>query len=488
MRTAGISQSTRSLVRWIRKRLLLPAGLTVAVGLAYAAPAFHSPSASAENAPPEIVPTSAPVRQLTLGKRRDEVVDVFEKAKAAVVNIHSERTVNAPNDDPFNRSAVRPQQVNGMGTGIVIDPRGYIITNFHVVDDVSLLRIRLCDGTGYTARVVVTDKDADLALIKIEPLKPLAIMTFGTSSDLLVGEPVIAIGNAYGYEHTVTQGRVSFKGRDVSLNKDVGYKGLIQTSAPINPGNSGGPLLNVLGELVGVNVAIRAGAQNIGFALPIDFVVGRSSEMVSRKRGGTKHGLILRNEVVREATESPARRIVVVEAVEANSPAAVAGFKPGDAIERIDDITVQTSIDLERALLDRESTLKFPVRVVRGAEKANLELELAPTVKMVPTTPAEVAWKRLGIKVAPVGADAVAKANPQLHGGLLITDVSAGSIAAAAGIQKGDVLVGLHSWETLRIDDVAFVLNHKDFASFLPLKYYTARDSKLKDGWFTGTP
>ena len=108
--------------------------------------------------------------------------------------------------------------------------------------------------------------------------------------------------------------------------------------------------------------------------------------------------------------------------------------------------------------------------------------------KAIPLTPTEVAAKRLGIKVAPVGADAVAKANPQLHGGLAIVDVTAGSAAAAAGLQKGDVLVGLHSWETLRVDDVSFVLNHKDYASFLPLKYYTARDGKLKDGWFTGTP
>src|SRR5439155_6306579 len=150
------------------------------------------------------------------------------------------------------------------------------------------------DGSGYTARVVATDKEADLALIKIDPTKPMPVIHFGTSTDLMIGEPVIAIGNAYGYEHTVTDGRVSFKGRDVTLNKDMGYKNLIQTSAAINPGNSGGPLLNVFGELVGVNVAIRAGAQNIGFALPIDFVVGRSAEMVSRKRGGARHGLTLR--------------------------------------------------------------------------------------------------------------------------------------------------------------------------------------------------
>ena len=469
---------------WIRRRLLLPAGLAAAVGFGLAAPGFTPPTISAENPPASVEPASA-VRQLTPGKRRDEVVDVYDKAKAAVVNIHSERTVNAPSDDPFNRSPVRPQQVNGMGTGILIDPRGYVITNFHVIDDVSLLRVRLHDGTGYTARVLVTDKEADLALIKIDPVKPLPIMAFGTSQDLMVGEPVIAIGNAYGYEHTVTHGRVSFKGRDVSLNKDMGYKNLIQTSAPINPGNSGGPLLNVLGELVGVNVAIRAGAQNIGFALPIDFVVNRSAEMVSRKRGGAKHGLTLKSDAVRTQTESAALRILKVDSVETGSPAAAAGFKAGDVIERVNDTAIQTAIDLERGLLDAPA--KVAMKVNRGGEKLDVVMELA-AAKAVIATPADLTFKRLGMKVTPVGAEAVAKANPQLHGGLIVTDVSAGSVAATAGIQKGDILVGLHSWETLRAEDIAFVLNHKDYASFLPLKFYTARDGKLKDGWFTGTP
>src|SRR5437899_1752842 len=175
-----------TVVRWARRRLLLPAGLAAAVGLAAAAPAIRAPLASAGSAAPDVVPAA---RHLTLGKRRDEVVDVYEKVKAAVVNIHSERTVTAPSDDPFNRAPVRTQQVNGMGTGIVLDPRGYILTNFHVVDEVTLLRIRLHDGTGHTARVLVTDKDADLALIKIDPIKPLAVMPFGTSSDLMIGEP-----------------------------------------------------------------------------------------------------------------------------------------------------------------------------------------------------------------------------------------------------------------------------------------------------------
>jgi serine protease Do len=456
-------------------RLVMPVLLTsAAVALASVTPAFCDP--------PPAGPPGAGV------KRRDHVVEVYERVKPSVVNIHSERTVTAPADDPFARQPVQPQRVNGMGTGIVLDGRGYILTNYHVVDDVNSLRVRLHDGTGHTARVVSTDKEADLALIKVEPAKPMPVIGFGTSSDLMVGESVIAIGNAFGYEHSVTDGRVSFKGRDVSLNKDMGYKGLIQTSAPINPGNSGGPLLNTLGEVVGVNVAIRAGAQNIGFALPVDTVIPHAADLIGvRRRNGIRHGLVLRDAVTREATESVAKRTVSVEQVDANTPAAAAGFKTGDVLEQVDDVAVVTSIDFERGLIEKPAGQKIAVKVKRGGTATDLELVLQAAAKVSPTA-VEAVWRKLGLRVAPVGADAVAKANPQLRGGLQVTDVAAGGVAATAGIQKGDVLVGLHLWETLNIDNITFVLNHKDLATFLPLKYFVAREGKLKDGWITSVP
>src|SRR5207253_11082349 len=143
----------------------------------------------------------------------------------------------------------------------------YIVTNQHVVEDVNVIRIRLSDGTSQNAAVIARSQEADLALLKIDTAGPLPTVPLGTASDLMVGETVVAIGNAYGYEHTVTVGVVSAVSRDVTLNKEVSYKALIQTDASINPGNSGGPLLNIRGELVGVNVAIRAGAQGIGFAI-----------------------------------------------------------------------------------------------------------------------------------------------------------------------------------------------------------------------------
>ncbi len=475
------SLTATTLLRFARRRLFAPAVLSVgAVGLAALGPAFSEP--------PPTLSAGERTERVTHSKRRDEVVDVYDHVKFSVVNIHSERMVAPSTDEAFNRPAGQPQRVNGMGTGIVLDGRGYILTNYHVVDDVSSLRVRLFDGTGYTARVLATDKDADLAVIKIDPVKPLPVIGFGTSSDLMVGESVIAIGNAFGYEHTVTNGRVSYKGRDVSLNKDMGYKGLIQTSAAINPGNSGGPLLNILGEVVGVNVAIRAGAQNIGFALAADQVIPHAADLISvRRRTGLRHGLTFRDRASRLSVESAAKRTVTVEHVDANSPAAAAGFKVGDVVERIGDIAVVTSIDFERGLLDKTDGSKVAVKVRRGNTATDLELSLRPAMR-APLSAADAVWKRLGIKVAPVGADAVAKANPQLRGGLIVVDVAAGSNSATAGIHKGDVLVGLHLWETLNLDNVTFVLNHKDLNTFLPLKFFVARDGKLKDGWITSVP
>jgi serine protease Do len=223
--------------------------------------------------------------------------------------------------------------------------------------------------------------------------------------------------------------------------------------------------------------------------LPVDSVIPRAADLISvRRKSGIRHGLALRDSASRDATESVAKRTVIVDGVESNSPAATAGFKPGDVIEQVDDIAVVTSIDFERGLLEKTSGSKTAVRVRRDGIASELELVLQPGVKAAPLGAADAVWKKLGMKTAPVGADTVAKANPQLRGGLLVTDVAAGSVAATAGIQKGDVLVGLHLWETLNLDNVTFVLNHKDLNTFLPLKYFVAREGKLKDGWITSVP
>ena len=425
--------------------------------------------------------------------RKDGLVAVVDRVKASVVNIHSERTVNQGGDDPFRPAALSPQRVNGMGSGIVLDPRGYIVTNHHVVDDVQSLRVRLVDGANCPARVVAVDKEADLAIIKIDPPKPLNVVPLGTAQDLMLAETVIAIGNAYGYEHTVTIGHVSAMKRDVTLNKEVSYKSLIQTDTAINPGNSGGPLFNKLGEVVGVNVAIRAGAQNIAFAIPVDSMIVRAADMMSvRRREGLRHGLVAADKVERTTDDLAARRWVTVSRTEPNSPAEAAGFKAGDVVEMVGEVPVSTTIDLERAFLDRPAGTALPVRVRRSpdgsASGEPVTLSLAAAPGGGPTaglTATEAVWRRAGLRVTPVGPAAVSAIDRQLRGGLLIQEVAVGGPAARAGLVKGDLLIGLHLWESITVDNVLFVMNHKDLESFSPVKAYFVRDGQRRQTLLT---
>ena len=225
--------------------------------------------------------------------RRTAVVEAVEKVQRCVVSISSEKKAASHSRWPFSAEENQHPRVSGMGSGVLIDGRGYILTNHHVVDKVQGIEVQLFDGTTYPARVLQYDPIMDLAVLKVDADRPLAAIEIGTSSDLMVGETVITIGNAFGYENTVSVGIISALHRDVTLSDDQVYRNLVQTDACINPGNSGGPLINVDGQLIGINVAVRAGAQGIGFALPIDEVKRVATEMLSTRRlVSTWHGLV----------------------------------------------------------------------------------------------------------------------------------------------------------------------------------------------------
>jgi serine protease Do len=410
--------------------------------------------------------------------RKTAIVTAVERVKGAVVNIHSERTGHA---DAFAPPSAR-KPMNGMGTGIVIDPRGYIVTNQHVVDDVTALRIRMADGSSHSAAVVARHPELDLAIIKIDPSSPLAVMPIGTASDLMVGETVIAVGNAYGYEHTVSLGIVSAIKRDVSLNESMSYKSLIQTDASINPGNSGGPLVNVNGELVGVNVAIRAGAQGIGFAIPVDHMVKSVSDMLkARRRSSTYDGLFCRD-VLQQGGDGLLRK-VVVDRVDSSSPAETSGLASGDVILQVGEVKIASGIDIERGLMDRKAGESIAVLVRRGDKEKTIKLALASGDRQVrPASVSDIVWQKLGVQFAPVSGDAVNRVNAQLQGGLEITSINAGGAAAKAGLRKGDVLVGLHTWETINVDNVNYVLNHPDLATFNPVPFFIVRAGQIRKG------
>lgn len=408
--------------------------------------------------------------------RRTAIVGVVEKCKAAVVNIHSERQNAIPfGDRSLGGSTGRS---NGMGTGIIIDPRGYIVTNYHVVDEVIKLQVRIHgDEERLDAVVIAKDKETDLAIIKVQPKKPLPVIKVGTSSDLMVGETVIAIGNAFGYEHTVSMGIVSALGRDVVLNKDVNYKQLIQTNASINPGNSGGPLLNIDGELIGVNVAIRAGAQGISFAIPVDNMLETVSDLLARsRRNAFPTGLQYRDRVL--AAQSPGRALLVEKVLD-NSLADKSGLKTGDTILAVNNQTVVCGLDFERALLDAKPGEKLAVKYRRGQEELSIDWALD-----VKTQPASIdpLWKELGLRLATTDNESITRLYAHLHGGMLVNEVQSQGPAAKAGIQPGDILVGLQNWETCSFDNVNYVLNHENYATFKPLQFHIIRKGQLHRG------
>lgn len=433
--------------------------------------AVANPSALAQELVPQSLSSPGSEILRSWNPRATPIVHVVAKVKHTVVNIHSERS----------ESGAQMGRINGMGTGIIVDPRGYVVTNYHVIEDVMALRIRLADGTNHHARVLSRDPETDLALLKFEPTKPLQVAPLGTARDLMVGETVVAIGNAFGYEHTVTVGIVSATNRDVSLNKDLGYKSLIQTDASINPGNSGGPLLNVLGEVVGLNVAIRREAQGIGFAIPTETLIKVTGEMMAGRRRKWNSGMALRDELLLPRQETRPLRKLVVEKVDNESHAAKAGIRPGDILVKVDESPVNHSMDWERCLIEKKPGDTMEFSIDRGGQKITGRMAIERPVP-ASTNPEEAAWARLGIRTNPVSGEQISKLHPQLHGGLLITEIKSDGSASRAGILKGDILIGLHQWEMLSLDNIVFVLNHPDLVSLNPVKFFVLRNGTLHRG------
>jgi len=403
-------------------------------------------------APPTNVTDSDP-----LSDRRTPVVRAVEKATPAVVNISTKQVrmvrpyfyMEVP--EMFKREfgdlfKPRRQVTGSLGSGVIISPQGYIVTNAHVVEQADEIIVTMADESQHKAELVSADPEGDLAIIKMETDKPVAAIRIGTSSDLMIGETVIAVGNPFGYQHSVTTGVVSAVDRTIEPSPATKREGLIQTDAPINPGNSGGPLLNIRGELIGINTAIRAGAQGLGFAIPVDKVRAIMIGLLSvRGTGQPWHGIKF----------DAANRAPVVLEVEKGSPAAKAGILKGDRIETLGGRRFAEVIELETSLLDRKIGDAISMGVRREGRSVDLVFTLAEAPK---PDGVKLALALFGLHVQELKPELARSMKLAVERGLLVGDVDPDTPAAAAGFVNGDVVVQIDQYRIYNVDSLGNLL------------------------------
>ncbi|MEE2987196.1 MAG: DegQ family serine endoprotease [Nitrospinota bacterium] len=387
-------------------------------------------------------------------------VEIAKKQNPSVVNVSVKTRVRKPGPsdrksrppDPFrdfydrffgDRNNQRPR--GGMGSGFIIDQEGYILTNYHVVEGSGEIQVLLEDDKEYAATLVGADSKTDIALIKIEKKpgdKTFPVVKLGNSDNLEVGEWVVAIGNPFGLSHTVTVGVVSAKGRSIGQGP---YDEFIQTDASINPGNSGGPLINIKGEVVGINTLIISGNSGgnvgIGFAIPINIAKGILKDL--KEKGAVTRGWlgVMIQKITPELQESFGLKHsegALVGDVIPGGPASAAGIKRGDVIVKFDGQNVKTMDVLPKVVAQAIPNKVVEVEVIReGKSKIiNVKIEVLKDAEKV-----QVAQKnKLGIQVQDITPELAKSLKLDSAEGVLVSDVTAGEPAAEKGLRRGDVI------------------------------------------------
>lgn len=422
--------------------------------------------------------TPTGLAETRVSQRLTDTVRAIRAAEPAVVNIEGNK--------PSGKIASgEPQQVNGMGSGVIIDRRGYILTNQHVVQDVTRIEVTLYDGSKYIGRLIDHDPSTDLALIKIDVPREVPVIRFGTSSDLMRGEKVVAIGNPFGYQHTVTEGIISALHRDIPVNGVQEYEDLIQTDASINPGNSGGPLVNIDGDMIGLNAAVRVGAQGIGFAIPVDKALEVAANLISAHR---KHGIDVPFDV--RTNYSDGRTEVRVHHIRSLKETAM-DVANGDRVKRIGDRTVHNRLEYELALLDQPLGAQLEMELERAGQVrlAHVETQTrsASSVSLVSARNADnntYAWNVLGLRLKAAESQQIKQVDSSYNGGLVVVSVREQSPADHAQLRQGDILVGLLEWQTPNWKDLEWIFNSPEMKSSSKPKFRIIRGKGVYYGSF----
>lgn len=380
--------------------------------------------------------------------RRSSISELVDQTSRSVVNVIV--TYGGGDFAAFLREPPGGREGIGQGSGFIIHPSGYALTNYHVVKGATRIKIRLKDQSEHFAKVVGVDPKTDLALMKIEAERSFPAMPLGDSETVEVGDFVVAIGNPLGLHHTVTSGIVSALGRrNLGLEDDTLYTDFIQIDAPINPGNSGGPLVNLTGEVIGINTAINQKGQGIGFAIPINAVKKllpqlKSKGYVTRSWLGARVQPLSESLAKSFSMERP-HGALITEVLD-DSPANQAGLKAGDVIVGFGGQPVRDSQELPWLVSSTSPNEKVSVRLYRDGREVNrsVSLEEHPDQEKpdIPETrpPEKARSTELNVKVKNLSESLARQLGAGSRGGVVVTDIGDESPARGAGLRKRDVI------------------------------------------------
>jgi serine protease Do len=486
-----MGQQVKELFDWARRRKILASffvvmtlgvGILIGTVVSGKVSAMKTLSFAGTNATPLAVPDPIPAASSFSG--------VVTRVEPAVVNIATTQVLERrtkskrrtpqqyDQDDPMQdffdrffdgRQDAPPQAERSLGSGVIVDKRGYILTNNHVVEQATKIQVQLDGGdpTKYTAKVIGVDEDTDLAVIKIEASKDLPTAKLGNSDGVQVGDWVLAIGSPFGLQATVTAGIISAKDRGGIGGAGHQFQRFLQTDAAINPGNSGGPLVDLAGEVIGINTAIITGSrgyEGVGFALPSSTAINVYNQIISQgrvTRGSI--GVSFREDLGTNSItlkELGAPYGVVIMGVEPGSPAEKAGLKGGDVITSVNGKVVKTGNDLVNPIAQAPIGSKVKLNYVRDRSQKETTAVVEDRTRVFPTQAGRLGDQRgegapaeFGLRVDSLTPERASRVGMEGQKGVLVTEVDPASFADDLGFNRGDVITEINREPVNSVDE-----------------------------------